>query len=167
MKINLIKIVSSTFIIAVFGLVAIGSLEDDNNGNSTNVKGNDTNVTEPTPKPTQEISIETINFDDLPTNYQDQIEGAGCAFSLSPEGDAINLNGLMKINGLYELLNYTEINDRKTMLYINKNWEFQINIEYEKTGEPGDGSELEGTATLKSRNTNDVKKFKVFGGCGC
>ena len=73
----------------------------------------------------------------------------------------------MKINGLYEFLEYVETHDRKEMLNINKNWELQIKIEYEKTGEPGDGSELERTATLKSRNTKTTKSFKVYGACGC
>lgn len=144
-----------------FSLIGCTGTTTENNDSNTN-KSDSTEI-----KKENQISIETINFDDLPTNYQDQIEGAGCAFSEDKDGESVISNGLMKINGLYEFLEYVETHDRKEMLYINKNWEFQIKIEYEKTGEPGDGSELEGTATLKSRNTNDVKKFKVFGGCGC
>lgn len=163
MKTNSNRCIAVMIAVSIYSFSLIGCTGTTTKNNDPNTNKSDSTEI----KKENQISIETINYDNLPENYQEQIEGAGCAFSEDKNGESVISNGLMKINGLYEFLEYVETHDRKEMLYINKNWEFQIKIEYEKTGEPGDGSELEGTATLKSRNTNDVKKFKVFGGCGC
>ena len=111
------------------------------------------------------IDVGKFNFDDLPNEIQNQIGGAGCSFSFENEEEACFINGLMKINGLYEMLSPVDIGDEKTMIYINKNWEFELNIE--DNLEEDYVSEIIGTVTLKSRSTDESKIFKVFGGCGC
>ena len=102
------------------------------------------------------------NFQKKPNQ---KLVGGGCGFSTEKDGNPVFVNGLMKINGVYELMNYVETNDSKTFLYVNKNWEFQLNVEKEE--KQATGSIMEGTATLKSRTSDDVKTFDAFGGCGC
>jgi hypothetical protein len=162
MKTNSNRCFAVMFAVSIYSFSLIGCTGTTTKNNDSNKNKSDSTEI----KKENQISIETINYDNLPENYQEQIEGAGCAFSEDKDGESVISNGLMKINGLYEFLEYVETHDRKEMLYINKNWEFEIKIEYEKNT-PGDGSEIEGTATLKSRNTNDIKKIKIFGGCGC
>jgi len=111
------------------------------------------------------IELGHINYDELSEETQNQIEGAGCGFSTEKDGDPILVNGLMKINGVYELMQYVETSDSKTLLYVNKNWEFQLDIEQQE--DDLSGSIMEGTATLKSRTSNQSKTFRAYGGCGC
>ena len=110
------------------------------------------------------LQLGEINYEELSEETQSQIVGPGCGFSTEKDGNPIFVNGLMKINGVYELMNYVETNDSKTLLYVNKNWEFQLNVE--KEIEQATGSIMEGTATLKSRTSDEVKTFDAFGGCG-
>jgi hypothetical protein len=104
------------------------------------------------------IHVQSIIYDDLSSEIQGQIEGAGCSFSLVEGGDAILINGLMRINGLNELLNSVE-------LYINDNWEFELTLNGQSDLE--NFSVMAGTVKLRSRSTNETKTFQVFGSCGC
>ena len=110
------------------------------------------------------IELGEINYEELSEETQSEIIGGGCGFSTEKDGNPIFVNGLMKINGVYELMNYVETNDSKTLLYVNKNWEFQLNVEEEI--EQATGSIMEGSATLKSRTSDEEKTFQAFGGCG-
>ena len=49
------------------------------------------------------IHVQSFIYDDLSSEIQSQIEGAGCSFSLFEGGEDIWINGLMRINGLNEL----------------------------------------------------------------
>ena len=111
------------------------------------------------------IHVQSFIYDDLSPEIQSQIEGAGCSFSLVEDGDAILINGLMRINGLNELLNSVELSNPKTRLYINDNWEFELTL-MEREDLEG-FSVMSGTVKLRSRATNETKTFQVFGGCGC
>lgn len=165
MKRSLIRFYVLIVSVSIYTFSLIGCTETTTNDNDSSK-----NKIDPTEiKKEDQISIETINYDNLPENYQEQIEGAGCDFSQDKDGESVVINGLMKINGLYEFLEYVETHDSKEMLYINKNWELQIKIEYERSGEDEEGysSDYEGTAILKSRNTSAKKSFKVYGACGC
>ena len=121
--------------------------------------------TEATEEPGYTIELSEINYDELSEETQSQIEGAGCGFSDEKDGNPILVNGLMKINGVYELMQWVETGDSKTILYINKNWEFQLTVEQQQ--DDMTGSIMEGTATLKSRTSEQQKTFKAYGGCGC
>jgi len=111
------------------------------------------------------INVESFVYDDLSSETQSQIEGAGCSFSLVEDGEDIFINGLMRINGLNELLNSVELNNPNTMLYINDNWEFELTLNEESDLE--NFANMAGIVKLRSRSTNETKTFQVFGGCGC
>ena len=111
------------------------------------------------------IHVQSIIYDYLSSEIQGQIEGAGCSFSLVEGGDAILINGLMRINGLNELLNSVELDNPKNRLYINDNWEFELTLNGQSDLE--NFSVMACTVKLRSRSTNETKTFQVFGSCGC
>lgn len=121
---------------------------------------------ESTPDLARSISIETINYDDLPATIEEQISFIGCDFSMEKNGDSFYVNGLMKINGLYEMLQPVDLDNRKKRLFINENWELEIKISYTEVLGEGESEVFEGEGTLKSRSTGATKTFKVFGRCG-
>jgi hypothetical protein len=111
------------------------------------------------------IELGNINYDELSPEIQSQIDGAGCEFSTEKDSNLVFINGLMRINGVLELMQYVESNNGNTIVYVNRNWEFQIN--FDEGSEETEGSISEGDATLKSRTSDDVKTFRAYGGCGC
>ncbi|MFN5912337.1 MAG: hypothetical protein ACK45H_13435 [Bacteroidota bacterium] len=111
------------------------------------------------------IQLGEINYEGLSEETQLEIGGAGCGFSKTVEGASIFMNGLMLINGVYEMLQPVETNDSETLLYVNKNWEFELQVE--NTVDEEGGSAMDGTATVKSRTSDQVITLKVFGQCGC
>ena len=111
------------------------------------------------------IHVQSFIYDDLSSEIQSQIEGAGCSFSLFEGGEDIWINGLMRINGLNELLNLVELNNPNTMLYMNDNWEFELTLNEQSDLE--NSSVMSGTVKLRSRSTNETKTFQAFGNCGC
>jgi hypothetical protein len=114
---------------------------------------------------TSNIELGDINYEELSSETQSQIDGAGCEFSTERDGNLVFINGLMRINGVLELMQYVETNNGNSILYVNKNWEFQIN--FDESSEEDEGVISEGDATLKSRTSDDIKTFRAYGGCGC
>lgn len=121
---------------------------------------------EPTNELSNSISIETINYDELPASIEEQIAFIGCNFSTTKNGDLFYTNGLMKINGLYEMLQPVELDNRKKRLFINENWELEIKISFLEVIDEAESEVFEGEATLKSRLTGATKTFQVFARCG-
>lgn len=114
----------------------------------------------------QEFEIGYINFDQLPQYLQNQIEGAGCGFSLSPNGNDIMVNGLIRVNGLYELLEEnSDAEDENKMIYENERWELRFILNDKSRME--EGSTFPATMMLRNKKTNQIMSKKVYGACGC
>jgi hypothetical protein len=113
------------------------------------------------------IELETYRFDDLSEEVQNQISGAGCGFGFTRGGGEFCINGLIKVNGLYELLEEADSGDESQIKYRNKNWELKLKITSRKELEEGAASELEGEGVLRSLQTGKTKSFGFSGSCGC
>ena len=114
------------------------------------------------PKPSFRIGL--LDYNQLPRYLKNQIEGAGCEYTFTKDGNAFMINGLMKINGVYEMLERTKEYD-KTIIYENDRW--QLKLYLQSTSHFEGGSSHRGTMWLKNKRTNQIKTSRMFGGCGC
>ena len=117
-------------------------------------------------KPEQELDLGYIIYDQLPTTIQEQIEGAGCGFSFTPNGESFMINGLIRINGLYELLEANnDAGSDDLMIYENNRWEMRFYLDKNRNEE--EGSLFGARMTLRNKKTGQKLSKKAFGSCGC
>ena len=58
-----------------------------------------------------EFNLETFEFEDLSPEMQEQISEVGCDYSFKKDGKPFMINGLVKINGIFERLQEVQMND--------------------------------------------------------
>ncbi len=108
------------------------------------------------------FKLETFRWESIPQNIQDQVSGAGCTYysNVNTE-DIIMTNGLVKINGIFEILNYKSSNENYTRdIYENERW-----IIYGDVIENTDGS-LTGTMKLRSKSKDGSTTVNIKKMCG-
>lgn len=112
-----------------------------------------------------EFNLAEIDYDHLSQNLQSQVEGAGCQFSLTKNGNPVMLNGLIRVNGIYEFLESSESGSDQLMIYENEHWLLRIKTTPSHSGE--EGSIQRGTMTLRSKQSDQSLKKAGFVFCGC
>ena len=147
-------------LVLISTLTILNSCKTDN----SNTSGNKYIVAD-TPVNEANIRISTINYDNVGECLQNQIEGAGCGFAFTKEGESFFINGLVRINGVYEMLEPIDNGSENLMIYENENWELRLYLKVDS--EEGGSTFYSGKMTLRSKQTNQTKTTKIFGGCGC
>jgi len=108
------------------------------------------------------FKLETFRWESVPQNIQDQIIGAGCTYyQNSNNQDILLTNGLVKINGIFEIVDYKSSNDDYTKdVYENERWIIHADMTSHTDGT------LTGTLTLRSKSkdgSTTVKSNKICG----
>lgn len=112
------------------------------------------------------INVGSFKFDSLPEYFKEQVEGAGCDFSFVQNGDSFMINGLMLINGVFEML-YPKNDEASTnnIMYENESW--ILIIEATSIDHQEGGATYEGRMILKNKSTKEIITRSIFGACGC
>jgi hypothetical protein len=76
------------------------------------------------------FELDFFTDEDIPQEYSSQVDGAGC-YCYKPGRQDLNLvyNGLVKINGIYEILRETEGWSENTFKYENSRWILQLKLD--------------------------------------
>jgi hypothetical protein len=108
------------------------------------------------------FKLETFRWESIPQNIQDQVSGAGCTyFANNNNQDILLTNGLVKINGIFEIIEYKSSNDDYTNdIYENDRW-----IIYGKMVSNPDGT-LTGTLKLRSKSKDGSTVVSANKVCG-
>lgn len=109
--------------------------------------------------------IDPFKWGEVPEDIQNQIAGAGCAyFQLNNEEFIYMSNGLIKINGLYEMLQEKQIDspDFSKQVYENSRWIIYIDMDTSNN----ENTQETGTLTLRSKGKDGVSTVKINRFCG-
>ncbi len=109
--------------------------------------------------------IDPFKSGDVPDDIQNQIAGAGCAyFQLNNEEFIYMSNGLIKINGIYEVLQEKQIDspDFSKQVYENSRWIIYIDMDTSNN----ENTQETGTLTLRSKGKDGVTTVKINRFCG-
>lgn len=109
--------------------------------------------------------IDPFKWGDVPDDIQNQIAGAGCTyFQLNNEEFIYMSNGLIKINGLYEMLQEKQIDspDFSKQVYENSRWIIYIDMNTSNN----ENTQETGTLTLRSKGKDGVTTVKINRFCG-
>lgn len=109
--------------------------------------------------------IDPFKWGDVPDDIQNQIAGAGCAyFQINNEEFIYMSNGLIKINGLYEMLQEKQIDspDFSKQVYENSRWIIYIDMNTSNN----ENTQETGTLTLRSKGKDGVTTVKINRFCG-
>jgi hypothetical protein len=109
--------------------------------------------------------IDPFKSGDVPDDIQNQIAGAGCAyFQLNNEEFIYMSNGLIKINGIYEVLQEKQIDspDFSKQVYENSRWIIYIDMDTSNN----ENTQETGTLTLRSKVKDGVTTVKINRFCG-
>ena len=109
--------------------------------------------------------IDPFKSGDVPDDIQNQIAGAGCAyFQLNNEEFIYMSNGLVKINGIYEVLQEKQIDspDFSKQVYENSRWIIYIDMNMSNN----ENTQETGTLTLRSKGKDGVTTVKINRFCG-
>lgn len=105
------------------------------------------------------FNIEIFYDKDVPEYYKEAL-GGGCFYhSQGRSEENLMLDGLIKVNGLFEKLEYTSWDEeRNTIIYENSKWILNIKTD---SNNPNFA-----TMQLRSKVTDGVFEKKAEGGCG-
>jgi len=109
--------------------------------------------------------IDTFKWVEVPEDIQNQIVGAGCAyFQLNNEELIYMTDGLIKINGLYEVLQEKQIDspDFSKQVYENSRWIIYIDMDTSNN----ENTQETGTLTLRSKGKDGETTVKINRYCG-
>jgi len=111
------------------------------------------------------FGIEPYNWNDVPEEIRNQIMGAGCEYSpVNNENLYYMVNGCVKINGIYELLEEknTYSPDFSKQVFENSRWVLTIIVQ------PNQSNEIkeQGMLTLRSKMKNGSASVEVLRFCG-
>jgi hypothetical protein len=111
--------------------------------------------------PINNFKLESFSYEEIPEYISDQISGAGCSFDLaSNNGKTVMSNGLIKINGIYEILSDESSNGDfyNSNRYENERWILIVEM-----NEAGDET---GILKLRSKNQDGEYQIKINRFCG-
>jgi hypothetical protein len=105
------------------------------------------------------INPEVFIWDDIPTDIQNQFDGAGCAYAKANGSEKfLMINGLLKINGIYENLEDLSQGDYNHERYENARWIVFIDM-----NESGDET---GTMKIRSKENDGEFITPILRSCG-
>jgi hypothetical protein len=113
----------------------------------------------------ESFDIQPYEWESLPQDIQNQISGAGCNYAtVNNENAFYMVNGCVKINGIYELLEEKETYspDYSKQVYENSRWVITIIIAPNKSNDITE----KGTLTLRSKMKNGSTNVDVVRFCG-
>ena len=109
--------------------------------------------------------LEKYKWDEVPVNIKNQLQGGGCVFyDENNESFIYMTDGLVKINGIYEILqdNTTTSLDDPKQVFENNRWIITIEMEQNNT----DPYKEPGILTIRSKERDGEETVKVQRYCG-
>ncbi len=111
------------------------------------------------------FKLETFRWKTVPKNIQDQAMGSNCEFMpINNETELYMTGGLIKINGIYEILEEknTDNLDFNKQIFENSRWIILVEMNPDKSNNNQDT----GTLTLRSKEKDGATTVQVQRFCG-
>lgn len=114
------------------------------------------------------IMVDDLVWDRIPSRYREQVDGAGCGYRKISHDNAFCINGLVKINGKYEMLKYSDRESNEyAVVYQNSDWKVVFKKDPSSVERFEGGSTFFGEATAVAKADGGSVTIAFQGGCGC
>jgi hypothetical protein len=108
------------------------------------------------------FELETFSYDEVPLEIMSQVDGAGCVYTSQSSSDRIlMINGVIKINGIYEILQSNNGTDFSKEKYENERW-----IIFTDVISNDSYTNESGTIKLRSKNVDGEFSVNILRSCG-